>query len=156
MLTDIVVNEVSVHVGEGALTPAAQVTAGILCMDKGSARAGLSCFDTKHNTDVLVAKMVGQGNEGAKLEGTIWTINLRYSVSCGDDSYRVSAVLCTTGEHSPVSSGHAFASSCIDWRPLFFRCWIRCHITGARFLLMRYCTSRVFSHPSSPTLADHF
>lgn len=80
MLTDVVVNKVSIRVGEAALGPSSQVTAGILCEENGRARAGLSCFDNKHNTDVLVAKMAGQSNDGAKLEGT-WTVNLRYSVS---------------------------------------------------------------------------
>lgn len=85
MLEDIVVNKVGIRIGEAALEQTSkkpvQVTAGILCADHHHVRAGVSCFDVKRNSDVLVAKLVGQGNEGAKLEGTDWTINLRYSVS---------------------------------------------------------------------------
>lgn len=80
MLEDIVVYTMALRVGQGAIKGSGYITAGVNCAI--DSRAGLCCYNVSTDTDEYVATVVGEGNTGARLEGTDWDITLRYAVSC--------------------------------------------------------------------------
>lgn len=85
MLEDIVVYTMALRVGQGAIKGSGYITAGVNCAI--DSRAGLCCYNVSTDTDEYVATVVGEGNTGARLEGTDWDITLRYAVSFPDWVY---------------------------------------------------------------------